>query len=281
MSQSPATLCHHPSAGKAVQSSFYWAMRLMPKAQREAMYVVYGFCREVDDIADGHDAPEDKMKCLENWRSNIGALYSEDAPPSDLVCLRQVIDAYGLNQADLIAVIDGMEMDAVEPVRIQDAAEFDLYMDRVASAVGRLSDKVFGVEGPNADRLAHHLGRGLQITNILRDLDEDGARGRLYLPLSLLKDAGIEAQTPADVLGHANLQPVLTGLAEQARAHFNEARAALAQLDKTKTRPARIMMAVYECVLDRLEVRGLTNIKMRVSLPKWQKLWLALYHGLF
>ncbi|MEG3617847.1 presqualene diphosphate synthase HpnD [Magnetovibrio sp. PR-2] len=280
MNQTAAPACDHPTAGKAVNSSFYWAMRLMPKAQREAMFVVYGFCREVDDIADGFDASNTKMQRLEDWRHTVERLYTDAQPRAELSCLHQVVHAYGLNKADLMAVIDGMEMDAHARVRIADEAQFDLYIDRVASAVGRLSDKVFGVEGPEADRLAHHLGRGLQITNILRDLGEDAERGRLYLPLTMLNAAGIASDNPQDVFADPHVQTVLDQLAAQARDHFSQARAALAHLDKAKTRPARVMMAVYERVLDRLQARGLSNIATPVKLPKWQKLWLALYHGL-
>lgn len=281
MTPSPATACHHHTAGKAVQSSFYWAMRLMPKVQREAMFVVYGFCREVDDIADGTEAVDTKLNRLADWRTSVETLYTDAKPREDLFCLHHVVETYGLNKADLIAVIDGMEMDARDQVRIKDAAEFDLYMDRVASAVGRLSDKVFGVEGGEADRLAHHLGRGLQITNILRDLREDADRGRLYLPLSLLEEVGIETGRPEEVLAHPELHSVLDKLARQARDHFSQSQDALSHLDKAKTRPPRIMMAVYERVLNRLEARGLANSHISVRLPKWQKLWLALYHGLF
>ena len=281
MTHSATATCDHPTAGKAVRSSFYWAMRLMPRVQREAMYVVYGFCRDVDDIADGFEAADRKMARLEQWREAVESLYADTPPRDDLACLHQVIKTYGLDKADLMAVIDGMEMDAVDRVRIQDEPQFELYIDRVASAVGRLSDKVFGVTGGEADRLAHHLGRGLQITNILRDLDEDAQRGRLYLPLSRLKTAGIETDRPEEVLAHPNLSGVLTQLAKEARDHFVCAREALRQLDKTKTRPARIMMAVYERILDRLEARGLANVKTPVKLPKWQKLWLALTNGVF
>jgi len=187
---------------------------------------------------------------------------------------------YRLDKADLIAVINGMEMDAHDIVRIADEAAFDLYLDRVASAVGRLSDKVFGLDGDVSVRLAHHLGRALQITNILRDLDEDAGRNRLYLPLSLLKTHGIDSNEPRIVLSHANLGAVLSQLAGQARGHFAEAKAIMATLEKAKTRPARVMMAVYARVLERLEARGLARINVAVKLSKSEKLWLAFRHGI-
>jgi len=274
-----SAMCQHPPSAKAVGSSFYWALRLMPHDRREAMFRVYAFCREVDDIADGADDPATKRARLQAWCSDVESLYGDGPPTAAIACLKPVVDAYGLEQADLIAVINGMQTDAHDAVRMNDEAAFDLYIDRVASAVGRLSDKVFGLSGPAAERLAHHLGRALQITNILRDLDEDAERNRLYLPLSLLRRHGIETDDPHAVLAHAHLARVLSELAARARAHFDDARTALAQLDKRKTRPARMMMAVYFRLLQKLQARGLDHVHTRVRLSTFEKLWLALRHG--
>ena len=275
----PSAMCQHPPSAQAVGSSFYWALRLMPRDRREAMFRVYAFCREVDDIADGVDDPATKRARLQTWRSDVDSLFGDGPPTAAIACLKPVVDVYGLDQADLHAVIDGMQTDAHDAVRMIDEAAFDLYIDRVASAVGRLSDKVFGLTGPAAERLAHHLGRALQITNILRDLDEDAGRNRLYLPLSLLREHGIETDDPQAVLAHAHLAAVLSDLAVRAQAHFDDARTALAQLDNRKTRPAWMMMAVYFRLLQKLQARGLDQVHTRVRLNKFEKLWLVLRHG--
>ena len=107
---------------------------------------------------------------------------------------------YGLRLADFLAIIDGMQMDVEEDIRAPDWAKLDLYCDRVASAVGRLSVRIFGMADKEGLELAHHLGRALQLTNILRDLDEDAAMGRLYLPAEALRAAGVAAGEPAAVL---------------------------------------------------------------------------------
>lgn len=161
-----------------------------------------------------------------------------------------------------------------------DVEAFDLYLDRVACAVGRLSDKVFGLSGPASDRLAHHLGRALQITNILRDLDEDADRNRLYLPQSLLNDHGIKSDEPKTVLRHPNLGAVLAQLAQRAHDHYAQATQALSELGRVKTRPARVMMAVYRRYLEKLEARGLSDVQNPVRVTKLEKLWLALRHGI-
>lgn len=273
------TLCQQPPSAKAVGSSFYWALRLMPADRRDAMFRVYAFCREVDDIADGPDDAATKMARLQIWRGDVDSLFGDGPPAMVIACLKPVVDAYGLDHADLIAVIDGMQTDAHDAVRMNDEAAFDVYIDRVASSVGRLSDKVFGLSGPAAEQLAHHLGRALQITNILRDLDEDAERNRLYLPLTLLQKHGVETDQPRAVLAHPQLGAAVSELAARAHAHFAAARAAIAQLDKRKTRPARMMMAVYFRLLQKLEARGLGHVHSRVRLHAFEKLWLVLRHG--
>ena len=116
--------------------------------------------------------------------------------------MAQAVRTFDLQREDFIAVIDGMEMDVIADIRAPDRATLDLYCDRVACAVGRLSVRVFGMEREAGLALAHHLGRALQLTNILRDLDEDASLGRLYLPREALQAAGIEATDPAAVIAH-------------------------------------------------------------------------------
>jgi len=176
-------------------------------------------------------------------------------------------------------VIDGMEMDAAD-IRAPSLAELDLYCDRVASAVGRLSVRAFGVATEAADRVAHALGRALQLTNILRDLAEDGARGRLYLPSELLQAEGISASDPAAVLKHPALPRVCAALAEMAERHFAEARAAMRECPRRPMRPAAAMGAVYQAILERLRRRGWRDLEREVRIPAALKLWFALRYGL-
>ncbi len=191
-----------PTAAAVTQksgSSFYAAMRILPRPQREAMYAVYAFCRAVDDIADEGGSRDQRAAGLAEWRDDIDRLYGGQTTARTTE-LAAPVTRFGLRQDDLLAVIDGMEMDADADIQAPDWATLDLYCDRVASAVGRLSVRVFGVaEAPGQD-LAHHLGRALQLTNILRDIDEDAGIGRLYLPREALLAAGITSTDPAIVV---------------------------------------------------------------------------------
>ena len=264
---------------RAAGTSFYWGMRVLPPPRRAAMYAIYAFCREVDDIAD--DAPDDqKAPQLAAWRAEIAALYAGRPSHPIARALLAPVAAYGLDQRDFLAIIDGMEMDAGAAIRAPSLAELDLYCARVASAVGRLSVRAFGAPGPAALEVADALGRALQLTNILRDLDEDAARGRLYLPRELLDRHGIAGDDPGAVLAHPALDAVCRELAELAYRHFAAARAAMARCRRRPMRPAALMGAVYRAILDRLVRRGWRDRSDPARVPTSQKLWLILRHGL-
>jgi phytoene synthase len=266
-------------------SSFLLAMRLLPKTRREAMYAVYAFCRAVDDIADDDDvANADKLRELEVWRDRINALYETPTrPPQDVIAraLLAAIRSFGLQRADFIAVIDGMEMDAREVICAPGMADLLLYCDRVAGAVGRLSVRIFGPWQAEADIVAEQLGLALQLTNILRDLVEDAERGRLYLPREALLAASIPPGPPEAVLIHPRLPEVCQSLATRAHGAYAEAARAMAACPRSSMRPARMMGGAYRAILDRLSARGWTRLDEPVRVSKLLKIWLAIRHGFF
>ena len=264
---------------RASGTSFYRGMRVLPPDRRRAMYAIYTFCRRVDDIADEDGPLPGKLARLNAWRDRIAALYRGEADDAVTRVLLASVRAFGLRQADFEAIIDGMQMDAETAIVAPDRATLDLYCDRVASAVGRLSVRAFGDPSAMADRVAHHLGRALQLTNILRDLAEDAERGRLYLAREWLDEAGIRPD-PAAVLDAPGLPRACATAAAAAHAHFREAAAAIAACDRRAMRPARLMGATYAALLRRLERTGWRTPRRRISLPKWQKLWLALRFGI-
>jgi presqualene diphosphate synthase len=264
----------------AAGTSFYWAMRLLPETRRDAMFAVYAFCREVDDVADSDDPPGKKRAGLAEWRNEIEAVY-EGRPRSSLGrVLAGIVETYKLRREDFFAVVDGMEMDAERDIRAPSLAELDLYCDRVAGAVGRLSVRIFGSDIPAADRVAGALGRALQLTNILRDLAEDSERGRLYLPAEFLRAHGISGDDPKAVLRHPALPLVCEDVARVAEERFTEASRAMAQCPRAAMRPAAVMGAVYHALLLRLRAGGWKNLAAPVKVPTPVKLWLALRHGL-
>jgi presqualene diphosphate synthase len=266
------------AAERASGSSFYNAMRVLPRAQREAMFEIYSFCRQVDDIADSSGPRGERREELARWRADIDALYA-GKPVQRTRGLQAPLHNFGLRREDFHAVIDGMEMDVVGDIRAPDDATLELYCDRVASAVGRLSVRVFGMEERDGIALAHHLGRALQLTNILRDLDEDAAFGRLYLPAEALREAGIAATDPPVVLAHPALGKACAPVVERARGHFIEADAIMARNPRRTVRAPRIMAEAYRLILDSLVARGWSHPRRPIHLPKSRLLWIIMRHA--
>jgi phytoene synthase len=266
---------------QASGSSFYAGMRVLPKAEREAMYAVYAFCRAVDDIADdiGGERAE-RRAALDAWRADIEALYA-GREPGRMQIVAEPVRRFGLAKTDFLAVVDGMQMDADEDIRAPDMAKLDLYCDRVASAVGRLSVKIFGMDEAPGLELAHHLGRALQLTNILRDLDEDAGLGRLYLPRELLAEAGIVGGDPAAVVADPRVDGACRALAEQAHAHYRAADRVIAARPAGRLAAPRLMGAVYSRILARTEAAGWTPPRQRARLGKGELMWILLRRGIF
>jgi squalene synthase HpnD len=264
-----------PAAKRASRSSFYTGMRILPRAQREAMFEIYAFCRAVDDIADDPGPREGRRAALEAWRGDIGTLYAGLAAPH-LLGLADAIRNFDLAHGDFLAVIAGMEMDVVADIRAPDSAVLDLYCDRVACAVGRLSVRVFGLERDAGLALAHHLGRALQLTNILRDLDEDAAIGRLYLPREALRNVGIISTDPATVLANPMLGEACGALIVMAQAEFAAARKIMARQPRRVVKAPRIMGDAYALILRALVARGFNPPRAKVRLPRARLLFIVL-----
>lgn len=268
-------------APAAASSSFYAAMRLLPREQREAMYHVYAFCRAVDDIADNGGSREIRHADLERYRSDIEQFYAGGRVTSRTFDLAIPIRQYGLLKEDFIAVVDGMEMDIVRDLRAPEWKVLDLYCDRAASAVGRLSVRIFGIEETLGIDLSHNLGRALQLTNILRDIDEDAAMGRLYLPKEALRDAGISDQSIGAILSNPALDSVCRGIAEKTRKYYDRSEAIMARCPRRTVRSPRMMATVYRGILEKLIARGWRAPRVDVRRSKRTVLWAVLRDGIF
>lgn len=261
------------------RSSFHAGMAILPKARREGMYALYAFCREVDDIADDSPSAEIAAKGLSEWRVRIANLFKGIVSDTITAALQPAVKAFGLVENDFQSIIDGMAMDAAV-ICAPDEKTLDLYCDRVASAVGRVSVRIFGDSSPKAMEVAHHLGRALQITNILRDLAEDSARQRLYLPAELLARYGITSRNPAEIVRDIRLPSVCRELAARAAGHFEAADRAIAECIPAAMRPAKVMRAYYGAILKRLLAADWRDVFTRVRLPTWQKIFLVLRYGI-
>lgn len=256
-------------------SSFYWPMRLLPRAQRQSMFALYGFCRALDDIADGPDPTMLRLAklttiraALESWRQTGIALHPVVA------AITPAITAHALPVDELFLLLDGMESDVNQPLTAPEDQDLRLYCRQVAGTVGVLATRIMGRD--DADAFALALAEALQMTNILRDVAEDARRGRLYLPQSCLLEAGISPPlTPLAVLTHPGLPQACRLTARRAAQGFAHAQDELTKIGRRKLWPALAMMAIYHDLLKTLEQRD----RWTVPAPRrghWRKLLLAL-----
>ncbi len=264
---------------QASGSSFYAGMRILPKAERQAMFAVYAFCRAVDDIADEQGLSQAARRAgLDAWRGHLLALY-QARDPGPAAFLDPAVNRFDLRLADFNAVVDGMQMDVEADICAPPLKTLDLYCDRVASAVGRLSVRIFGMDDDAGLPLAHHLGRALQLTNILRDLDEDAAIGRLYLAEEWLLAAGVDDTQPMAMVQDPRLDGAARHCAALAHVHYAAADAILKGRPAGRLAAPRLMSAVYARILRRMEAVGWTPPRARVRLSKPVLVWIVLTQG--
>lgn len=255
-------------------SNFYYAFRLLSPERRDALFAVYAFCRFVDDIAD--DAGKQNPKVLlERWRQELTLAY--EGTPSHPIsrALADTAQRFPIQRQHFLDLIQGVEMDLYRK-RYATFEELYQYCYRVASTVGLLCIEIFGYRNPSAVQYAVDLGVAFQLTNILRDVLEDSQRGRIYLPLEDFKRFDC---TEAELLsGHYSprLGALLAFECGRARAYYLRAKGALAVEDRASLAAAEAMRLIYERLLDRIEARHFDVFGARVTLPKYEKLTLAL-----
>ncbi len=237
---------------KASGSTFYWSMRLLPSPRREAIYALYALCRELDNLADGPFTVPAKRLGLAGWSTEIDELFKGRPGHVLTVALAPAVAEYALERAEFNELIDGLRLDAGGTMQAPTLEILELYCRRVAGSVGLLMLPILGARTPAAAAFALLLGTAMQLTNILRDLGEDAAHGRLYLPREMLEAAGIAERAAGTVLGHANLERACESLAALAASRYAEAAACFPAEERVALRPALLMMAAYRRLLHRL-----------------------------
>jgi phytoene synthase len=237
-------------------SNLALAFVLLPKPKRDAMSALYAFCREVDDVADEDAvAVEQRRAGLQAWRRDIRRACDGGAP--EFLVNREFqpfIQQYGLRFTLLDELIQGCEMD-LDTLRYETHEHLELYCHRVASVVGLLSIEIFGYQNPACRSYAVHLGKALQLTNILRDVRTDAGRGRIYLPLTELKQFNV---TEAEILRHEysdRFAKLAASLAARARNFYRLARETLPAEDRRAMVAAELMGSVYWRLLRKLEAQ--------------------------
>jgi presqualene diphosphate synthase len=262
---------------RAADRSFFVTSKLLPVQRRKAMQALHAFCREVKGIGDSEGSRSLKQTLLSDWRNEIAHLYAGHPQHTVTRRLSDAIWRYGLQRGDFLSIIDGMEMDARKEIRAPSFAELDRYCELVAVAIGRLSMRILSDETPAGERIAAELGRAQQLTDILRDLAEDAARHRLYLPRELLRAHGIFATIPSWVLAQPALPDVCRDLAALAEGHYSAAAEAIAVCPRWNMRPAAVILGIYRALLHELLARGWRHLDKPIPFPDWRELPLRLH----
>ncbi len=257
-------------------SSFLLPMLLLPKPKREAMLALYAFCRETDDVADEIPDQAEALGLLDAWREEIAALYRGEPRHPVTLALAEPVERFGLAQKHFLGILEGFDMDRRGGMVRPTMAELERYCYCVAGCVGLLSVSIFGYRSPRVPEFAEHLGHAFQLTNILRDVREDAERGRIYLPIELLRRERIENLSPSELLGSKGAQRICAELGQLARRRFAQATKALPAEERRNMRPALLMRGVYEVYLDRIEARGFRPDLPRVRFGPLRKLALVL-----
>jgi phytoene synthase len=259
---------------RSTGSNFYYAFLLLPRQKREAIKNVYGFCRIIDDIVDEDPAGRDPHAELERWRQEIVDCY-RGKPATDLgERLVDSIEEFDLPIQPFLDLIDGMEMD-LHWHSYQTFYDLREYCYRVASAVGLICIEIFGYETVRAREYAINLGLALQLTNIMRDLKEDVARGRIYIPLEDLERFAYSEQDMQSSLYNAPFIEMMKHQHARAVSYFDRAAASLSDEDRPSLLAAETMGAIYRELLDAIASVQFDVYRNRVTVPKKRRLQIA------
>jgi phytoene synthase len=268
----PDEYCKHKAAQSG--SSFYYSFLFLPPERRRAITALYAFCREVDDAVDEPSDASAARTSLAWWRGEIARLFAGDPQHPVTRALAPWTASFGIDEAHLNEILDGMEMD-LSQTRYIDFAGLKLYCHRVAGVVGTLAAGIFGYRNARTLEYADRLGLAFQLTNIIRDVGEDARKNRVYLPMDELKQFGV---TAADILGARytdDFVRLMRFQAERARRCYDDALALLPPEDRQAQRPGLVMAAIYRTLLDEIADDDFQVLRQRIALTPVRKLWIA------
>jgi len=268
----PDAYCQQKAARSG--SSFYYSFLFLPPERRRAITALYAFCREVDDVVDEVSDPAVARTKLAWWRREIDATF-EGLPEHPVgKALAPVVRDFGLSREQLQTVIDGMAMD-LEQVRYVDFPALELYCHRVAGVVGMLAARIFGYAEPATERYARDLGIAFQLTNIIRDVGEDAARGRIYLPQDELARFGVPPSALLRREGGDGFVALMAHQVARARDWYARALGALPDVDRRSQRAGLAMAAIYRALLEEIERDGYRVLDRRIALTPLRKFAIA------
>jgi len=268
----PDEYCQRRAAASG--SSFYYSFLFLPLERRRAITALYAFCREVDDVVDEVSDPGVARAKLAWWVQELDNLYANRPEHPVTKALAPALERYGLEQARLAEIVDGMLMD-LDYNRYPDFATLEVYCHRVAGVVGQLSARIFGFTDPRTLEYARALGIAFQLTNIIRDVGEDVRRNRIYLPLDELERFRVSTDDIISLREDARFSELMAFQIERARGYYRQAMSLLPEADRKTQRAGLIMAAIYHTLLDEIANSDAKVLHQRIALTPLRKLWIA------
>jgi len=269
------TAASSESITRRSRSSFLLSFLFLPKRKRRAIVALYAMCRTLDDCADDARCREDGRRRLDDVNLSVERAYA-GVPRTNLEkSLAEALRNFPVSKSLFEELARGVAMD-LEGVGYETYADLELYCYRVASVVGLMCIEVFGYRNPGTREYARTLGLALQLVNIARDVREDAAMGRVYLPRNALREVGYPPEGLRKGQHDTRFEAVMQAHCQRARAAFEEARALLPAEDRRSLLPAEIMRATYEELLGRIERGGYRVLDRRIRVPRLARVRIAL-----
>lgn len=272
--------CHQKVAES--HSSFLSGFRFLSVGKRNAITVLYAFCRELDDVVDGCTDPNVAQITLNWWRSDLEKVFNNEMPEHPVhQALKDIRASFDLPKNEFEALIDGMQMD-LEQARYGSFDELKLYCHRVAGVVGRLIARILGFSNPKTLEYADKMGLALQLTNIIRDVGEDARQGRIYLPIEEMQKFDVPANVIMQCKPTDNFAKLMQFQVDRARETYREAMLLLPAADKKSQKVGLIMAAIYYALLNEIDRDGAQNVlTYKIAIPSPRKKRIALKTWLF
>jgi phytoene synthase len=256
-------------------SSFYYAFLFLPPPRRAAITAFYAFCREVDDVVDEVSDPGVAATKLAWWRKEVASAFANQPSHPVTKAIMPHAATYNIRAEHLLAVIDGCQMD-LDQSRYLDFAGLSRYCHLVAGVVGEVAASIFGQTDSATTNYAHRLGLAMQLTNIIRDVGDDARRGRIYLPVSELKQFDVKAHEVLNRGYSERFTALMKFQAERAHRAYDEAFALLPDADRRAQKPGVMMANIYRTLLREIEADNFQVLHQRTSLTPLRKLWIAM-----
>ena len=263
-------------------SSFLSGFRFLSVEKRNAITVLYAFCRELDDVVDGCTDPNVAQITLNWWRSDLEKVFNNEMPEHPVhQALKDIRASFDLPKNEFEALIDGMQMD-LEQARYGSFDELKLYCHRVAGVVGRLIARILGFSNPKTLEYADKMGLALQLTNITRDVGEDARQGRIYLPIEEMQKFDVPANVIMQCKPTDNFAKLMQFQVDRVRETYREAMLLLPAADKKSQKVGLIMAAIYYALLNEIDRDGAQNVlTYKIAIPSPRKKRIALKTWLF